>query len=459
MNESAPSLENVEAERAVLGLLLRDDRRWWDIADRLIPSDFADVRNRMVFDGMALLVGQGRPIVKQVLLSQCCGSEWVTDHLDWIIQESPEGGDIGVYVDAILHASGRRRLIKVAGTIYDKACNASLDISIEEIRGEAVALIESTNSTGPEQAESLSDLVGKVLVDTQEAINGNRPAGIQTGFASFDELVGPLLPGQLIVIGGETGAGKTALALQIGAMVAERKVPVYIASQEMDGSELTTRLLAVHSQLPSDKIAVGELTDKELERLFERGQHTKTLPMWIDSTPSQMVKTLQARIARSIAKHGVKLAIIDHLQFIKPERSRGKEHEEIRQSVDDIKAMAKRLRLPVILLSHVSRSADVWMIQTAMDLRRPTLRDLYGSSAIEKAADAVVFVHRPYWFLERASPGKRKAEWECDMLRWQGKAELILPKRRGGRGYGEKEVYFNEPLTWFHDEPRMELVI
>lgn len=459
MSEPQPAdegIESVDAERALLGLILKDDRNWWDVAGRLAPDDFFDERNGIVFSGMVLLADQGKPIGRANLSAQIKG-QWgefspnAPGYVAYVAGSAPDGMGVGDVIDVVLHASGRRRLVHACNAIYDRASSVAIDTPIEEVRAEAIALIEAADQNTPDQAQSMSVLVSQVLAEANAVSTGERPRGIKTNFDGFDDLVGPMRPGQMIVLGGETGGGKTALATVVGVKVAEQGIPVHFTSLEMGADELAARIVSAHTGFSAETITDGSLSVAELERLFDRSGHVAELPIWIDGAPSQSVKTIQSRIARAQIRHGVKLAVIDHLQFIKPEKSKGKEHEEIRQVVDDVKAMAKRLKLPVILVSHVSRVTETWNIRTALDIRRPLLRDLYGSSAIEKAADAVIFVHRPQWFLERCSPGKRQTEWEADMARWAGKAELVLPKRRGGKGHGVKEVSFNESLTWFSD--------
>lgn len=452
----ADDIENVDAERALLGLILNDDRLLWEVSGRLTRDDFSDERNRIIFVAIGTLTDQGRSIAAPILAAQVAPS-WgdfspnAKGYIAAIKTNAPTGTNVADLIEAVLHVASRRRLVEACNAIFASVTSVALDTSVEELKAEAVRLIEATDSSVPDQAQPMSLLISQVLTDANAVMTGERPRGIKSGLKCFDDLVGAMLPGNLIVLGGETGSGKTALATVIGVKVAEQGIPVHITSMEQDGVELAARTVAAYSGFTAEDITNGALTNEQMEKVFDRSGAISGLPIWIDSAPSQSVKTMQSRIGRSQIRHGVKLAIIDHLQFAKPEKSRGKEHEEIRQVVDDIKAMAKRLKIPVILISHVHRVTDTWTVKTAQDIRRPLLRDLYGSSAIEKAADGVIFVHRPQWFLERASPGKQRPQWEADMARWAGKAELVLPKRRGGKGFGVRECTFNESVTWFSD--------
>ena len=225
-----------------------------------------------------------------------------------------------------------------------------------------------------------------------------------------------------------------------------------MASLEMSDREIAARVLAMFSNVSAEKIIDGSLNAAELDMTVEMGKSGHSCRYTLTTGRKQSTATLQARIARAKARYGVKVAIIDHLQYVRPDNPRADERVQIRQVVDDIKAIAKRLGVAIILISHISRSWDAGSIHCAADIRRPVLKDLYGSSAIEKAADVTVFVHRPMWFLERIADGGRKAdELAADKLRWAGKAELVKAKRRMGKGVGVRECYFDEELTWFRD--------
>lgn len=452
--ESQPAIANGEAERAILGAILREDTAWLDVADRLSPADFSEARNREIYQGMQDLAGAGRKITRQVLVSQVAagdGAVTLPSYLAAVIADEP-GGTLRDNVEAVLHASGRRQLILAADEIAQFARSAALSIPIEQVRHEARRLVERCDAGEAENSRQLGEVLSDVVKRADMASRGEITPGIRTGLACFDDLVGPMLPGQLIIVGGETGAGKTALAWQIALMLGAQGVPTRVDSQEMTADELAARAIAVYSQVPSDKIQSGDLTQAEVDRLFEAASRAYDFPIEIDDHPSKTVRMLETRTARSIAKRGTRIGIVDHLQFLVPESSHGKEHEQIRACVDGVKTMAKRLAIPMILISHVNRTTEPTAIRSGADIRRPVLRDLYGSSAIEKAADAVIFVHRPEWFLERATEGpKDKGEMEADRLKWRGKAELVLPKRRGGIGHGVRLCHFDAEMTWFRD--------
>lgn len=466
---AAPSLVNVEAERVVLGKILSDDRVWFDVADRLCADDFGDKRHVSIYRGMVALVAQGRSITTPALLSQIGDIEPIDDVnlASYLVgsaadAQKPEYKRLPVwhFGEIVLHRAGCRSLINAADEIKASANAAAIDTPLEDLRTTARALI-AANDTDAGDAQSIGDLMGNVISMASEAAKRGKPLGIRTGLKAWDDLVGPLLPGRIIILGGETSSGKTALAVQVAVMLAEQGIASHISELEMEGSEIAARVLAHAAQISSQKIIDGEVSDADLDKMMAAGAELVKLPIWIDSRPRQAVSTIQAKLSRMQAQHDIKVAVVDHLQYVRPDDPRAHENVQIKQVADDLKAMAKRLQMPVIVLSHVSRQTDFSLISCANDVKRPTLASLYGSSAIEKSADAVIFVHRPGWFLERATPtpkfkqtvNEAKAIWELDKMRWEGKAELVLPKRRAGKGYGVRECSFEDEFTWFSDNP------
>lgn len=450
----SPELSNRDAERAVLARVLVDERSWWDVSDRLSDGDFSDPRHAAIYRGMADLIRTGRIISKPTLLAQV--KEKKDDAIDLsmfltaLAAQAPRPEELKPSVDAVAHAASRRKILAALDSVRDRVEVAGLDIPVEQIVQDACKQIEAADADAPDHSKSLIEIISGVIDDLKDArANGEKP-GVRTGLRAYDELIGAMLPGQLIVIGGETSSGKTALAMEVGAMLANDGVQTHVSSLEMTSPELGQRLLARWADIPADKLSDGPLNDRELDHAFNMAQRTD-IPLYIDDTPQLTTSALQARIARAVARRGIKVAIIDHLQYVKPDRNVD-ERIQIKQAVDDIKGIAKRLGIVVILVSHISRPSESVPIQCAADIRRPTLRDLYGSSAIEKAADHVLFVHRPIWFLERATPAGRKAEQlKADIQMWEGKAELVLAKRRGGKGAGVRVCSFDERLTWFSD--------
>lgn len=458
----APELRNDEAERAILGRALIDPTSFGDFLNRLSVESFCDPRNRNVWTGIAAVMQQYGSVSRPVLLSQVgdLGEDkislatYLTGLCAAAAQPEQRAIPAAHLADAVAHPAARRGLIEAAEKIKEAALSAPLGMPIDELQAEAQRLVAANDNYAVHEPRRLGLIVDQVIKTANLAAKSGRPPGIRTGFEAFDGLVGPLLPGQLIVIGGETSSGKTALAMGVAYRSSSMGFPTHVVSLEMTAEELAMRYLAQFSTVSVEDIASCKLSESNLDGLMRAGEHLFDLPLTIDDQPRQSVGMIGARIQREIAQRKCRLAVIDHLQYVRAD-IRGEERERIAQVVDDIKALAKRLGIPIVLVSHVVRAkqADIGRINQASDIKRPTLDTLYGSSAIEKAGDVVLFVHRPIWFLERNEPlPKFQFEHDRDCIRWHGRAQLVLPKRRMGKGSGIREVRFDEARTWFQDD-------
>lgn len=451
--KSNDQLAGYEAECGVLGALIADDRLFPEYGSRLSDDDFADDRHKTIFAAIKRLVERGQRVTRPALLAELNDDTSFSPYLAALFAGAPEGSLVGDLLDLVLALAGRRRIVAAADEIRDRVTKAPAGASLDEITQDSIRIINGARTEGVKDSSRLGDVAAEVISRAYDVQKSGKPLGIRTGLAAYDELVGPGLPGHLIVIGGETGMGKTALGVTLATKLAEQGIPGHITSLEMDDDEIAARVLSAKSAVQSEEIVTGTLSAADLDRVFGAGEVLIDLPLWIDDQPRQSALTIEARLTRAKAKHGIRFAMIDHLQFMADVNPREEERVRVARRVEDVKAMAKRLELLVFLISHVSRVTDAVQVRTAADIRRPMLRDLYGSSAIEKAADAVVFVHRPVWHLERASvPEKYKGDWQLDMVRWTGKAELVMPKRRGGKGFGVSLCRFDEERTWFRDE-------
>lgn len=293
------------------------------------------------------------------------------------------------------------------------------------------------------------------LVDRiQSAWNNETSLGVLTGIPFIDELLGPLMPGHLIILGGESSAGKSALGLQIMHALARRQVPGLIFSMEMPEEEVVARCVAWESQIPASRIeAAAELSLEEMETIVAAGRKVSSIPWVIDATGKLSVNQIAARARRAKHLNGIGCILVDHLQFLRGDRRRAKDSkfDVIGEGVDDLKALAKELAVPIIVLSQLNRGEGMPKFRTMSDVPRPHMSRLYGASEIEKAADRVIFVHRPGYYLERMDPVSDQAK---DALadaraRWEGKAEIILAKRRGGRAPDRRFCRYVAPLMWF----------
>lgn len=256
-----------------------------------------------------------------------------------------------------------------------------------------------------------------------------KPIGIATGFTDLDRMTGGLKNGQLIIIAARPSMGKSAFATNIAeAACLENGTPTALFSLEMTGEELMERVLCTQTGIKLQRVRDGFMSKDEMQRLGTKVAEVQTAPLYLDETPALTIAAFRARARRAVAKHGVKLLIVDYLQLMKGSSKRAQQDRrlEIDEISSGLKATAKELSVPVIALSQLNRDAE--------ERAEPKLSHLRESGSIEQDADIVALLHRP----------ERVTHKEED----KGKAVLILAKQRNGP-VGRIELHFDAEITRF----------
>ncbi len=256
-----------------------------------------------------------------------------------------------------------------------------------------------------------------------------KPIGVATGFSDLDRMTGGLKAGQLIIIAARPSMGKSAFATNIAEHAClHDKVPTALFSLEMTGEELMERVLCTQARVKLQRVRDGFMSKDEMQKLGRVVGDISGAPLYLDETPSLSIAAFRARARRAVAKHGVKLLIVDYLQLMKGSTKRAAQDRrlEIDEISSGLKATAKELGVPVIALSQLNRDAE--------ERAEPKLSHLRESGSIEQDADVVALLHRP----------ERVSHKEED----KGKAVLILAKQRNGP-VGRIEMHFDAEITQF----------
>jgi replicative DNA helicase len=286
----------------------------------------------------------------------------------------------------------------------------------------------------------VQDEVFNILDEISVRRKGIMTTGIPTPWKGLNEKTHGLQPGDLIVLAGRPAMGKTAMGGQLATFVAEKTGPVFIGSLEMDSSSMIERMLSNEARVDSMIIRQGKyMSDREYERLQSaaetfQGYH----PILVNDTPRMSATELRVEMTKQHAKHGLKLAVIDYLGLLKEDRPGQARYKEVGDSVKILRATARELRIPVVLLCQLNRGVE------ARDDKRPTLSDLKESGEIEQDSDVVLMLYREeYYCTECAEKGY------CDKNH-QGVATLLIRKQRKGPIGFDKLVWHAE-FTIFLD--------
>jgi len=267
--------------------------------------------------------------------------------------------------------------------------------------------------------EHINPFLAQVVERVQELCDRDNPSnitGVPTGFIDIDAITSGLQPGDLIVVAGRPSMGRTAFALNIAENVAvDSGLPVGIFSMEMDGAQLTTRMLCSVGRLDSRSLRTGQMSDDDWFKLSFALGRLHEAPIHIGESGGLTPAKLRAR-ARCLARQydgKLGLLVIDYLQLMRANRRSESRAAEMTEIVRSIKSLAKELQVPIVALSQLSR-----IVERRAD-KRPLMSDLRESGTIEEEADVILMLYRDEYY-NKENPDNK------------GMAEVIIGKQRNG---------------------------
>lgn len=435
--ERAPSPEgrvppnSLEAERAVLGGVLLSNASLNTVIEMIGDDDFYSEAHREIFRSMIELFGRGEPLdtvtIRSALATknklQAVGGD---DYLLSLTNTIPTIANIESHARIVREKSVVRRLIlachEVAATGYgdygeverylDTAEKAVFDVAKERVR---------------HPYEHIKQVVMRTFQEiTLAAERKERITGLPTGFDRLDHMTAGMHPGDLIIIAGRPGMGKTSFALNVGvnACMAKR-LPVAVFSLEMPKEQLARRMLCSEARVDAGRLRTGRLTREDWPPLANAAGLLSELPIWIDDAPGITLMELRAKARRMKSESGLGLIIIDYLQLMRAGVRTDSREQEISEISRSLKGLAKELGIPIIALSQLNRGVET---RGTKD-KRPQLSDLRESGAIEQDADTIMFIYRDEVYNRESMD--------------RGVAEIIIGKQRSGPTGTVRCAFFN----------------
>jgi replicative DNA helicase len=469
---------NQEAEQALLGALLTNNKAFDKVADYLAPEHFSDAINGRVYAAIKRRLEAGQvadAITLRMDFEHNGALEEVggTAYLAQLVSAMVGIINAGDYGRVIYDCWQRRELIDIGETVVNRAFGAEpeLDGTLQIDAAEDQLFQLATKGRADDRMVEFSDALAAAIEAADKAFKRvGHVSGLTTGLRDLDKKTGGLHPSDLLILAGRPGMGKTALATKIAfgaarALQAEARAnpknkkpgTVVIFSLEMSSEQLATRLLSEQSKVQSDRIRKGEIHERDVDKFVAVSKELLGLPLFIDDTPAINMSALRTRCRRLARTRGLSLVVIDYLQLMRSPPGHQPENrvQEISAITQGLKALAKELSVPVMALSQLSRAVE------SREDKRPQLSDLRESGSIEQDADAVMFVYREQYYLEQrrpqesAFPDASKYEtallkWQTDMDRAHNKAELLLEKQRHGPT-GKIDLSFVGEFTRFDD--------
>jgi replicative DNA helicase len=472
--------QNVEAEAALLGALMIDNRLAEDVQLKLRPEHFYEPLHGRVYEQILRLLDKNM-IASPVTLRPLFEADEEMKELGgpaYLAQLTGSGAAIiGArdFAEQIYDLALLRALVGVGRDMVEQALDTSDEVDPKsQIEQAESALYRVAEEGGGESSvKSFAQAAVLAVKMAEKALNtGGGLSGVTTGFDSVNAKTGGMHHSDLIILAGRPGMGKTALATNIAFSAAERYqrdiedgiepeksagAAVAFFSLEMSADQLATRILSEQSKISSETLRMGKITQEEFRNLARASATLQNLPFYIDDTPGLTIAALRTRARRLKRQKGIGLIIVDYLQLLQGSGKGGNDNrvQEISEISRGLKTLAKELNVPVMALSQLSRAVE------QRENKRPQLADLRESGSIEQDADIVMFVYREEYYLSFQKPTETTdgddpkdvaafLAWQESMNKKYGLAELILAKQRHG-ATGTVDLHFEARFTKFSD--------
>ena len=425
-------LQNLEAERCVLGAVLLDNQLVNQAVELLRTNDFYLSGHRLIFQHMISLLENSKAIDFVTLtesirssgqLDELGGASFISSLIDGV----PRLTNIEDYARIVQEKSTLRNLIKRSTEIIT-SCYEQQD-NVESILDDAESAIFNIAESKVRSGFLSVGELAKTSFKKIEAVASSRQmvTGIPTGFTDFDNLTSGMQSSDLIVLAARPSMGKTALALNIATHVAlSAKKSVGMFSLEMAGDQLLLRMLCSEARVDAHQLRTGYLSKEDWNKITKKLGELSQAPVFIDDSAGITLLEMRAKARRLKAENSLDLLIVDYLQLIAGGKGRYENRQQEISSISrGLKGLAKELDIPVIAISQLSRAPE----QRTGD-HRPQLSDLRESGSIEQDADLVAFIFRE----EVYKPTEEN----------RGIAELIISKQRNGPIGGLKLAFLRE---------------
>ena len=410
---------SLEAEQSVIGSMLMDREAIITASEIVTADDFYQHQYGVMYESMVELFNEGKPVDLVTLQNrlkekdvppEVSSLEFVRD----IITTVPTSANVKYYATIVKEKAVLRRLIRVNEEIANDCYlgRDPLETILADTEKKIFDLLQSRSSG---DFVPIRQVALNVLENIEKASKTKETVtGVPTGFIDLDYKTSGFQPSDFILIAARPSMGKTAFVLNVVDHVAVKKgIPCMVFSLEMSKEQLVNRMLSMESNVDSQKLRTGTLTDSAWDAVVEGVGIIGGSKLIIDDTPGISISELRSKCRKMKLEHGLGMVIIDYLQLMTGSgKSSDNRQQEISEISRSLKALAREMQAPVVALSQLSRACE-----TRTD-HRPMLSDLRESGAIEQDADVVMFLYRDDYY-------NKDSEMK-DM------AEVIIAKQRNG---------------------------
>ncbi len=436
MNRDYPN--EVQSEMFLLGSVFQHPPVMARLSGMLNPQDFYGEKHRAVWTAMQKLHSANEeidiPHVSNWLkknssenFENLFGKDgYLFDLMESV--SSPANADY--FAELIYKSSILRRLInccaKTSALAFDAGADA--DTLLSSILEQITAIASHSSHT---EDEHISAIALEVLETIKGHIGTGTPMGASTGFYELDKITGGLRSGELVIVGARTGMGKTSFAMDI-ALHAAKTMPVKFFSLEMAKKQIAPRALSFFSQVSLKRTINADIDESELHSQYAVIEKLRDLCLYMEFEAGLSIGEICSSSHAFTARHGKGLILIDHLHYLKTgEKANENRNIELGKITHSLKELAKKLDIPILLLSQLNRDID----RNAAKDKMPRLSDLRDSGNIEQDADMVWFIHRPGYYDNNSDPSETRVK---------------VAKNRSGPT-GEVKLHFDTTTTKFSD--------
>jgi replicative DNA helicase len=414
--------QDLAAEQSVLGGMLLSKDAIADVVEILRSNDFYKPAHSTVFDKILDLYGSGEPADPVTVSAALADSGDLARiggaaYLHTLISSVPTAANAGYYARIVSERAVLRRLVEAGTRIvqlgYGSAAGSGRDVT-DVVDMAQQAVYEVTEKRSSEDYTILEELLQPTMDEIEASSSrGGMMTGVPTGFSDLDRLTNGLHPGQLIIVAGRPGLGKSTASLDIMRSCSIRHgLASCIFSLEMSKTEIVMRLLSAEARVPLHNLRTGQMSDDDWTKLARSVGEVSEAPLFIDDSPNMTLMEIRAKARRLKQRHDLKLIMVDYMQLMSSPKKTESRQQEVSELSRGLKLMAKELEVPVIAVSQLNRGPE------QRTDKRPQLSDLRESGSIEQDADMVILLHRDDYY-EKESPRA-------------GEADFIVAKHRNG---------------------------
>lgn len=454
--ESGPKIPyDIDIEQALLGAVLVDNFHLARVTGTLKAADFYDPFHQRMWEAALAMHGKEQAVTPLTLFAALFDDPGWSEvggrgYLASLARGAPAMANTPDYARILSELAMRRALIRAGEDLVSSCYVGPSEASVQDILNQHQETISDLESGRPHEGYvPLAEAFDVVLRDAARAVDGIRPPSVSTGVADLDKAIGGLQAGDMVIVAGRPGMGKTIVLTAMNRACAHAGPSSLLFSIEQMRGPILHRIVCdedYDGRKPDEKplqyfdFRSGNVSEATFQRFFRAQQRLRGLPLFIWDSAQETMESIGAKAERIVARSKVMgVVCIDYLQIVTPTRYMGSKVAEVTDISMKAKRLAKRLGWPVVLGCQLSRETE----KRGKDEKRPTLGDLRESGAIEQDGDIIIGCYRPEYYVKQRRPERGKEdpkwmEWLEEYGRAQDKLELILLKNKHGPTYTVK---------------------